>query len=173
MDKRKIILMTLLLALFYGCWNNSNNNKKKQDDFYTITGGWDWVRVPLLKPYEVKKADPEIKTNSWGVEFFNTLGTYNVKCVDVQDSVIYILSGKVDEKNDSALVNLRNVPTGWYVIDTREKTEKGFAVEKGFMSESEFNAYIKENKYPTPQWLNVDSLSNALAKGKKLPWFPK
>lgn len=165
-----IILLSLLLAVLCGCGNTGNQDKEKQDKqdkFYTVAGGWDWVRVPLLKPYAAKKVDPEVETSNWGVEFFNSLGTYNVKRVAVQDSVVYILSGQVDEKKDSTLVNLRNVPTGWYAIDVRTKTEKGFA------SEQEFKAYIKENNYPAPQWHDIDSLSKALSEGNQVPWIPK
>lgn len=160
-----IILLVLLLAVLCSC--GSRSNEKKQDEFYTVTGGWDWIRVPLLKPYEAKKVDPEVETSNWGVEFFNSLGTYNVKRVAVQDSVVYILSGQVDDKKDSTLVNLRNVPTGWYAIDVRTKTEKGFA------SEEEFKAYIQANNYPAPQWHDIDSLSDALGNKGKLPWMPK
>ncbi|MDJ1467910.1 hypothetical protein QNI19_29135 [Cytophagaceae bacterium DM2B3-1] len=169
MDKRQIIVVSLLIVVC-GCWNTSKQNKeKKQDDFYTTTGGWDWIRVPLLKPYDVRKTDPEIEANSWTIKFYTSLGTYNVKQVDVKDSIIFVLSGKVDEKNDSdsTLVNLINVPTGWYIIDTRKK------IEKGFPSKEEFEMYIKENHYPIPQWHNIDSLSNALSQGAQVPWQPK
>lgn len=170
MDNYKVIILILLIVSISACGyleNRNNQQENKKDDFYTVSGGWDWIRVPLLKPYEAKKADPEIKTNTWSIDFLNSLGTYNVKRIDVQDSIIYILSGKVDEKNDSTLVNLRNVPTGWYVIDTRTKAEKGFA------SEEEFKSYIKENNYPLPKWHDLDSLSIAFSDGKKLPWQPK
>jgi hypothetical protein len=137
------------------------------DDFYTVTGGWDWVRVPLLKPYEAKKVDPEVETSNWGVALFNSLGTYNVKRVAAQDSIVYILSGRVDDKNDSTLVNLRTVPTGWYAINVKTKLEKGFA------NEEEFKAYIKANNYPIPKWHSIDSLSKALGEGGQVPWIPK
>jgi hypothetical protein len=167
MDKRTIIIGTVLLNLLIGCGSRRDSRKNDQDTFYTVTGGWDWVRVPLLKPYEVKKADPEIETNDWGIEFINSFGTYNVKRVDVKDSIVFILSGKVDNKNDSTIVNSQNVPTAWFVIDTKRKTEKGFASEEAFKS------YIKDNNYPRPRWHDIDSLSKALANGSKVPWMPK
>lgn len=174
MDKPTIIIPTLFLAvLLTSCWGQGepkNNNQKSVDDFYTVTGGWDWIRVPLLKPYEAKKIDPEIETNGWGVKFYTSLGTFNVRRIDVQDSIIYILSGQINTTDDSSintLVNNTNVPTAWYAIDTRKGTEKGFA------SEAEFNSYISENKYPVPEWHDIDSLSKALGNGGKVPWIPK
>ena len=139
MAKQQVIVLGLLLATLYGC-GNRNNNENKQDEFYSVTGGWDWVRVPLLKPYEVKRVDPEIKTNPWGTKLYSDLYSADrVKRVDVQDSVIYLLCGTVDEKKDTTAIGTKNVPTAWFAIDTRTKTEKGFA------SEEEFNTYIKEN----------------------------
>ena len=46
------------------CWRKKYQTvvdqlENKKDDFYTVSGGWDWIRVPLLKPYEVKRANPK------------------------------------------------------------------------------------------------------------------
>ena len=164
----KIIVLCLFLIVFSGCWESDNTVQQKSgNDFYTATGGWDFARVPLIKPYVVKKLiDPKIPKHPWCIEFTsrNLSGPYNVKKVDVRDSIIYILAGKVDEKNDSTLVGARNVPTGWFVIDTKKKTEKGF------INEEEFYEYINSNNYSLPKWFDVDSLSNAFIRGKKLPW---
>lgn len=174
MGKQQIIIVGLLWSTILGCFNKCRHQKEnnKQDRFYTVLGGRDWVRVPLIKPYEAKKAGIHPQTGIWTVEFFSTLGTYNVKRVDVQDSIIYILSGKVDEKDDSTLVGMRNVTTGWYVIDTKKRTARGSSPEKGFASEEEFWSYIKTNNYPGPRWLDIDSLIVALGEKGKLPWMP-
>lgn len=168
MDSRKIMVLYLLLVVLSGCWkSDSKKQQKSGNDFYTATGGWDFARVPLIKPYVIKKLiDPKLPIHPWCIDFTSStlLGPYNVKKVHVRDSIIYILSGKVDEKNDSTLVGTRNVPTGWFVIDTKQKTEKGFINEKGFYE------YINSNNYSLPKWLDVDSLSNAFIRGEKLPW---
>lgn len=166
MAKQQIIITSLLLAALCGC-SNKGKSVNERNEFYTTTGGWDWIRVPLLSPYEVNKVDSKIKTNNWSVKFFNSLGTYNVKRVDVKDSIIYILSGKINEENDSTLVNLRNVSTGWYIIDAKKR------IEKSFSSEGDFKAYVSEKHYPVPQWHDIDSLSKALGEGGEVPWMPK
>lgn len=169
MDKRAITIASFILAvLTCGCGNMGSKEDENQDKFYTVTGGWDWLRIPLLKPYELKNASPKTK-NSWDIEFVNSFGTFNVKKVDVQDSVIYLLSGRINKSdtNTITIVNSKNVPTAWFAIDVKTKTEKGFA------SEEEFKAYIKTNNYPVPQWHDIDSLSKALGEGGKVPWMPK
>jgi hypothetical protein len=166
MAKQQIIIAGLLLIVLCRCGNISNKDEKNQDKFYTVTGGWDWIRVPLLKPYEAKKIDPEIETSTWIIvvsDKVNLDNIGNIKKVSVVDSTIFVLSGG---NGDSTYFGGKKVPIALHVLDVRNKTEKGFASEK------EFKTYIKENKYPNPQWLSIDSLSEALSNKKKLPWFP-
>lgn len=170
MDKRKVITILIqLIVLLASCRGQSEPKgsiPKEVDDFYTSTGGWDWIRIPLIKPYEATKVDPEIEASTWTIKFFNSLGPFNIKRVDVKDSVIYLLCGKMDNCNsdDSTLVNLKSVPTGWFVIDARTMKEKGFS------SEAEFSRYIRQQKYYFPHWHDLDSLSEKLGKGEQLPW---
>jgi hypothetical protein len=161
MAKQQVIILGLLFATLCGCGNRSNNNEKKQDEFYTVTGGWDWMRVPLLKPYEAKKVDPKTETNQWSVAFERMPGATNVKSVAVNDSIIFLQCG------DSTLLDYKYIKAAWFAIDVRTKTEKGFA------SEEEFTAYIKEKNYPAPHWHDIDSLSEVLGNKGKLPWMPK
>ena len=166
MDKRKMILLCLVLLL--GC-NYKYNSKQEKDTFYSEIGGFDWIRIPLLKPYAAEKIDPEIETHSWIIKFQSDklYNTYNVKRVAVEDSIVYVLSGTVDEKKDTTIIGTRNVPTAWFVMDVRKKTERGFENEK------EFSVYLKENDYPLPHWYGIDSLSNELGRGKELPWHQR
>jgi len=91
MAKQQVSITLLMLILFYGCQKRSKSSENMHDEFYSVSGDWDWVRVPLLKPYVVKRASPKINM-VWDIEFVHSFGTYNVKRVDVQDSVIYILT---------------------------------------------------------------------------------
>lgn len=168
MDKRKIILSGLLFFILCGCEDRSSRNEKNQNEFYTVTGGWDWIRVPLIKPYQAIKVDPEVETNGWGIKLYSNLYQIDkAKRIDVKDSIIYVLSGKVDGKEDFTAIGTYNLPTAWFILDTRQKTENGFA------SEAEFRQYIKKNNYFLPQWHDIDSLSKALGEGGKVPWMPK
>jgi len=164
MAKHQIVIFMLSFTLLCGCGNNtksSDKNEKRQEGFYNIKGGWDWISVPLLKPYEVKKIDPEIESSQWAVTFERIPGATNVKSVTVDDSIIYLLCG------DSTLFDYQYVKAAWFVIDTKKQIEKGFA------NELEFRKYLQENKYPTPNWNNIDSLSEALSEGNQVPWIPK
>jgi hypothetical protein len=165
MAKREIVIFSIMLASFYGCGNRTNVGKNDQDEFYNVTGGWDWVRVPLIKPYEVKKVDPEIKTNSWTIVLFDTLANLsnieNVKKVGVVDSTIFVLSGG---DKDSTYFGGIKVAVAFHILNVKKK------IERGFTSELEFNAYIDDNNYSIPSWYDIDSLSEALGNKGNLPW---
>lgn len=165
MANYKIIVLGLFLITFLGCNNVFKKNEKKviQEEVYTSRGGWDWIRVPLLKPYEVKKIDPDIEKNTWVLNFKRQLRNHaatNVKQVNVIDSTIYIACG------DSTLFDFQYVKSAWYIISLKKNYEIGFTVE------SEFIKFIQENNYTAPYWYDLDSLSNVLGMGAKLPWFP-
>lgn len=176
MNKRPIVFATFLVMLFLltSCWGQSDNEQvkdqeKEVDKFYTETGGWDWIRVPLIKPYEAKKIDPKLETNGWGIKLQSKLFQIDkVKKIDVQDSVIFILSGKIDNGiDDITAIGTLNVPTAWFVIDVKAKTEKGFS------SASEFDKYLQSNNYPKPHWQDIDSISKMLGNRGQVPWIPK
>lgn len=158
MDRRSILFF-LLLALC-GCWQR--DKKGKQDDFYTDPGSRDWRRIPLIKPYELNSVFSRNEISKWSI---NVGTTYNIKLIDVKDSIIYLISGSIGTDNYSTIVGSTNVPTGWFMIDTRQKKELGFT------DESEFKRYLKQHKYPFPIWLNIDSVANTFANGGSLPWI--
>ncbi len=164
MDKRKIIIEILyafLTTILFSCMNKIE--KQNPDSFYENISGYDWIRIPLVKPYELRIANPQDSTSMWDIAFVKLLGTYNVKKVDVKDSIIYILSGDIGN-GGSTFVNLTNAPTGWFIIDTKINTEVGF------FNENDFNDYIINHRYPKPAWMCIDSLSNSIVKENKLPW---
>lgn len=160
MDKFSIILFGLVLNVFTSCEIGNNSCVDKQDPFYSTCGGWDYIRVPLLKPYAAILVDPEIETNTWTVDLLGP-GTYSVKRVSVRDSIVYLHCGKIDEKNDSTTIGVKNVPTAWYILDVRNKNEMVFS------DFNKFNLYINKNNYPLPKWYFLDSIRD----DESLPWI--
>jgi len=166
--RKGVHLKAYLFLLLVACSACGSNGKQKQD-FYARAGGWDWVRLPLLEPYEVRLVDPEIPQNSWLFEFKDpTLGgTQLVKRVAIEDSIIYLRCGSITEfDRDTTNIGSTMSPTAWFVIDVYMKTEEGFPEEAAYL------AYLEEHHYPRPRWLDVDSLSDTFGKNKKLPWQP-
>jgi hypothetical protein len=156
-----LLLLVMITTTLEGCMN-----KKEQptpDSFYESFTGYDYNRIPLIKPYELRTYNPQDGQSRWDIAFVKLLGTYNVKKVDVQDSIIYILSGNVGD-GDSTFVNRTTAPTGWFIIDAR------LSNEKGFLNQNDFNDYILQHQYPNPLWMDIDSLADSIRKKNKLPW---
>lgn len=152
---------TFLAITLFGCMNKIE--KQNPDSFYENISGYNWIRIPLVKPYELRITNPQDSTSMWDIAFVKLMGTYNIKKVDVKDSIIYILSGDIGDGGNT-FVNLTNANTGWFIIDTKMKTEKGFFNEK------DFNDHIIIHRYSRPSWMSIDSLANSIIKKNKLPW---
>ena len=53
MANKKMKLIMYLYFVLFCCCTNTNNRKDSKEDFYTRTSGWDYIRIPLIKPFEV------------------------------------------------------------------------------------------------------------------------
>ena len=165
MEKLKIIIGFLLLVIVNSC---ETDNRKK--DFYDISGGYCDVRLPLIKPYLLQRAEsnPEDTfNNKWHINLVNYLGIINIRKIDIQDSIIYIRSGNIEGFMDSTTLYDEPVANAWYILNVKNETEIGFDNEKKFKNE------LKKNNYPNPRWQNLDSLSKEIGKARKLPWNPR
>lgn len=159
-------MLTLL-----SCFEN-NSGKKQQDNFYLTGAGWDWLRLPLIKPYYAMC--PSLNRDSdekkpWDVELYSDLlySAHNIKYLNIQDSIIYILCGSVNDNLDSTIVKGNIVAKAWFIVDVKRKEENHF------LQEQEFYAYVKKRKYPKPVWQNIDSIHNKFGETGKLPWRSK
>lgn len=161
----KNLIYIILLLLMYSC---SLDNRKK--DFYDVSGGYTDIRIPLIKPYVLSRGEsnPEDTfSNRWHVNLVNCFGIIHIRKIDVQDSIIYIRSGNIDNFTDGTTLCDSPVANAWYILNLKNKTEIGFDNEIGFKKE------VIKNNYPNPRWQNLDSLSKAIGKAGKLPWDPR
>jgi hypothetical protein len=119
MEKRKIFIGLLLLTLIYSC---DIDNRKK--DFYDVSGGYTDVRLPLIKPYVLSRGEsnPEDTfSNKWHVNLVNCLGIINIRKIDVQDSIIYLRSGNIDNFTDGTTLCDEPVANAWYILNLKNK----------------------------------------------------
>ena len=113
--KEKIIIAFCLITLFQACSDKNSN----VDSFYTEKGGWDYGRIPLLKPYE---AIIDNKNLGWSLGLNGEdgdTGFGNIKLVNVVDSVILIYS-------TNSILHGVDVKQSWHIIIPSNKVEKGF-----------------------------------------------
>ncbi len=170
MGKRNHILVLLLGAalVLSACKNpNKNNKNRNKDPFYVKDAGFDYVRFPLIKPYEVMSLDrlkswnirggPESKTiadinNIYGIKKINIIGNNIVICYCEDDPII------AGEK----------YPNAWFVILTDK------LVTKGFTKEEDFIEYLKQQGIEKEQiqWSTPKELFKQFSDTYCLPWIP-
>lgn len=139
---------------------------KAENPFYTVSGGWDWDRLPLIYPYELMRADPKMEPSRWNLDLKSVSfgGTSNVRKVAVHGSIVYVRCGSLSESDfRNTRIGTRNHRTAWYILEIGGR-------EIGISDSLSFDSYILEKELPKPLWYSVDSLHNEFARTKKLPW---
>lgn len=147
----KALLGVLLL---FSC----NSKTQNEDYFYTDIGGLGIKRIPLIKPYEVKK----VSENEWRIELQTDqlleLSIHNVKAVNIIDSAII-----VHAKGEVSIKGVTYVE-GWFVIIPSSE------IEEGFSNESEFFSYLRKVEVKFSRFYNVEDVYNLFNKNRKINW---
>jgi hypothetical protein len=164
MDNKKIIYY-LIIFIFISC--NFSNKKIKplnnnKDIFYNQSCGLDFIRVPLIKPFDITYYDAQ------GVWFLvqrpdTLVYSDNIEELTVLESNIFVHSvGKTVLEDDF-------VEESWYIYNTKSKE-----FLKGFATEKEFSKYLKSIHIDEVRlvWQKPADLYKQFKKTGCLPWIP-
>jgi hypothetical protein len=146
-----------LFVFFFPLLFSCNNYQK--DTFYEKKIGWDYLRIPILKPYAALKT-----ANIWGIKLYpdNILfqPSIGVSKINVIDSIIVIYCDR------TWAINGRNVDSSWCYIIPSKKIEACFTDKKSFLkSVSKYTA--KEIYYH-----DINDIWEQFDKTSWLDWFP-
>jgi hypothetical protein len=119
--KKIAIFIVLSFCVFYNeiSCTNKKSIKMVGDDFYISKGGFDYARLPLLKPYDAKTI---AGGKEWSIALKHSydMTIPNVKTVNViGDSLIIVHS-------TNTLLNGQDVKESWYIILPAMQLEKGY-----------------------------------------------
>ena len=138
------------------------------DPFYSDYGDGDFIRFPLIKPYEATYLN---KDTGWMINLpisprENGISSY----LDI------LLPEKVAVKNNVIMVytsykpeHLQASPEGilyWFVLLPEGKKEIGFS------NETEFLSFIKGYGINNPDWQSIDAAFGQFRKTGCLSWIP-
>lgn len=144
------------VLLIFSC--NSKTQTKDEDYFYSDIGGLSIKRIPLIKPYEVKK----VTENEWRLELQTTrlleLSIHNIKAVNVIDSAII-----VHAKGEVSIKGVRYKESWFVIIPSSE-------IEEGFSSETEFFSYLRKAEVKFSNFHNVEDVYKIFNKNRKINW---
>jgi len=163
MNNIKIVFIFYILILFFSCRGNKNKfpfTNENEKFFYTDCCGFDYIRFPLIYPYEVMNA--EVGSDKWIINLnfhmdYNSI--FMVKKICVIDSVILVNS------TYPIPVEKGEKPLHWFVIIPSD------SLEIGFNSEVELDNYIKQYNITKYKWKNVEDTYKEFKDTECLPWI--
>jgi hypothetical protein len=153
---RKIIcFLTLIVFLLDSC--------KHCDSYYTKKGGFDYIRIPLLKPYDIKKVNKD-----WTIQFTGLAKSYPdmytssvcVKRINVIDSII------IASCYNSWAIKGKVVDHLWCFIIPNRKVEASFDNESEFLDSLSY--YTKKK----PDFIDIEEIWLQYKDNGYLTWFP-
>ena len=154
--KYLFIFILFLVLVLESCLSN---NKNPHDDFYIRSSGWDYRRLPLIKPYQAISTDRE----TWIINIsehskLNQFSFSNVKKIAVIKDYFFVYC------SDSTLFNGIRVKEAWFLVNPYKKTETGF------LNKNDFDMYLKKNQIPKIEWYEIDETWKNFDDKIYLPW---
>jgi len=155
--KRNILFFITLLYLT-ACGGNTNQDPKL-DDFYSDKGGFDYGRIPLIKPYELTTSSRE---NYWTAETIDTsevpLNMPGARNINIVNSIIFIYGRET-------ILNGQEVDAAWFVIIPKNH------IVRGFMDHKKYLAYIQSIGFQKePLLYDVQEVYRFFSKHNKVDW---
>lgn len=163
-----LLIIMLLLCSYIG-WARHNNVNR--DPFYKDSG-WDAMRIPLLKPYEMLKLNPKLEINrrlGWSIslhippsekEIYYYLEIHDIRKFAIQNGVIMVYTTYPEEVDTDAGQKVLY----WFVIVPDQKIETGFDTEVEFLNS------VQADGIKQPNWIEPDTAYKQFAKTGCLEW---
>lgn len=179
MKKTKKTILIVLMTILAGIVLSYGKIKQYMDDraFYTKTHGWDYLRMPLIPPFELN--DITFNENmefagKWTLDgphdnddVFNLLMDYqvsNVTKVDIIDDYIFFYCDEEDVKIGDEVIKFESK---YVVLNTLNYEASKFS------SETDFTEYVKGLGINKVDWKDTAECYKQFRETKILPWFPK
>jgi hypothetical protein len=162
-----IVVSTLALFVFQACTFLLYDVIKSPDvqptgvAFFESGGGWDYIRIPLIEPYQALSADEKtwsisLKTDSYRYQFsidISELDVINSRFIATYCANCTLDGVQVDER--------------WFIIIPEEN------IEIGFTKEEEFLTYLEDKGIDNPNLTDVNELYDEFVDKGYLEWFPE
>lgn len=164
--KTNKILLLISIFVFVSC-NLVEEKPENVVAFYFDVGGFDYSRIPLIKPFELIKVDKEwnINTSLLPYEKFKNVSIYRsygdfgpIDSIYCKDSIIYGHKGFFEYKAFGV-----DIPEWWFLIDMADSNIYSYENRADFIKSLQNQADIR---FMTP-----DSLHKIFYEDYILPWF--
>lgn len=128
--------------------------------FYSKTTGFDYRRLPLLKPYEAMS----INQKTWSIKLQLHSLRYQPSINDITQLGI---SGEVIVSySKDTLLEGESVADAWFIIIPAN------SIERGFSDYASMTAFLGEKRKAIPDLKDADQYYKTFIDGDRLDWFP-
>lgn len=161
------LIFIVVTTIFLFCANLFLQGQS--DPFYTDTGGWDSLRVPLIKPYYLVSLD---KGASWSMRLhanppsestYYYLTIHDIRQLAVANNIIMLYTPYVEHNIDQSV---GQKVLHWFVISPESN------IEEGFGNEDEFLNYIFQLGIQRLDWLVPNEVFEHYSRTYCLDWIP-
>jgi len=139
------------------------------DPFYQNKGGWDDVRIPLLKPYYVTQINGD---GDWQIplpadittkDIYYYITLHAVEKIAVENNAIMVYTPYIEDVDRSIGQKVLH----WFVFVPTQKIGVGFDDEANFLD------YIHKYGIKQPLWVSPDIAYTQLDRSGCLDWIPE
>jgi hypothetical protein len=163
---KKLSILCVYIGLFLLVSACSIVRLPGNDPFYSSSGDWDSIRVPLIKPYEAISIGSgwniQLHISPFDKEIYWYINLSKVEKIAVENNVIMVYTRHkqdvVEEAGQKVLY--------WFVIIPAEK------IETGFDNEDDFLRYVREFNINNVSWESPDDLHQMFLHSGCLEWIP-
>ncbi len=159
-----LVIFSLISCNFIKKKEKTPTKNKNTDSYYTETGGMDFVRFPLSKPFVVMSLDNQ-ETWTVGEGFYsdNSIIADHVTEINFSDNIVFCHS--VGETS----IDYESLNEAWYIITTKNDT-----IRKGFSNKKDFIEYAKTLNVDANKldWKSPNQLFKQFYETGCLPWIP-
>ncbi len=163
---KKLSILCVYIGLFILVSACSIFRLPSSDPFYSSSGDWDSIRVPLIKPYEAISIGSgwniQLHISPLDKEIYWYINLSKVEKIVVENNVIMVYTRyKQDVVEEAGQKELY-----WFVIIPDEK------IETGFDNEADFLRYVREFNINNVSWESPDDLHQRFLHSGCLEWIP-
>lgn len=159
-------VFTFLVFLFLmscGSRNDYPFKDKEEKLYYTRSGGFDFLRIPLIPPYELLLAD--FSSRQWTMRLYTFPSYYNavadVERIAVQDSLVFLYSKSTMGISDHIPIKT------CFLLDPANNEEYAFN------SEEDLDTYLTNSRgISYLNWIDVEDAFKKFHRTGCLPWIP-
>ncbi|QHS54791.1 hypothetical protein GWR56_04230 [Mucilaginibacter sp. 14171R-50] len=157
--KRKIIQLPVLLCVML-CQSACTDKQPDVDEFYTQKGGFDFARIPLIKPYEA--VVPATGNEYWLIHSVTDTLLFSipgVKQLSVSDNKMIFVHGV------NTAINYQNVKEGWFVLMPAKNLVKAFLKHENYLNWLHDHGIEKE-----PHLIDPDNIYRYFKNHDTIDW---